>query len=291
MIKVGDRLPEGSFRVKQDDGSVKQMTVHELFDKQKVVSSACRRVHLDLSHAHIPTLRQEHRRHQAKGVDLLLVEEFVDRHLLDAAVVLLHAEGPFRRRSPTLIMAVAPVSEGEIRFVGIIELCVLVEWHPLLDGPAADTMVTRSFVPDIATLLVRRSKLTRQVLLPVSDETSLGTFGIPVGRSLDEDLGAVRIRHGRGNIEGRPLVGAALPHGAGDGEGGWLRRAGQALAGLGQDLARLGILVAESNGQRRLEMIGMQTSAQTPMSSFSVRSAPAAASISFAVSGRITLPR
>ena len=25
MIKVGDRLPEGSFRVKQDDGSVKQI--------------------------------------------------------------------------------------------------------------------------------------------------------------------------------------------------------------------------------------------------------------------------
>jgi peroxiredoxin len=85
MIKVGDRLPEGSFRVKQDDGSVKQMTMHELFDKQKVVLVGVPGAFTSTCHnAHIPTFVRNAAAIKAKGVDRIAVMAVNDHHVMKA---------------------------------------------------------------------------------------------------------------------------------------------------------------------------------------------------------------
>jgi len=83
MIKVGDRLPEGSFRVKQDDGSVKQMTTHELFDKQKVVFVGVPGAFTATCHnAHIPTFVRNVAAIKAKGVQRIAVMAVNDHHVM-----------------------------------------------------------------------------------------------------------------------------------------------------------------------------------------------------------------
>ena len=85
MIKVGDRLPEGSFRVKQDDGSVKQMTMHELFDKQKVVLVGVPGAFTSTCHnTHIPTFVKNAAAIKAKGVDRIAVMAVNDHHVMKA---------------------------------------------------------------------------------------------------------------------------------------------------------------------------------------------------------------
>jgi peroxiredoxin len=83
MIKVGDRLPEGTFRVKQDDDSVKQVSTHELFDAQKAVfvgvpgafTSTCHRAHIPQFVTHAGELK-------AKGVDRIVVMAVNDHHVM-----------------------------------------------------------------------------------------------------------------------------------------------------------------------------------------------------------------
>jgi glutaredoxin/glutathione-dependent peroxiredoxin len=85
MIKVGDRLPEGSFRVKQDDGSMKQMTTHELFDKQKVVLVGVPGAFTPTCHnAHIPTFVRNVAAIKAKGVQRIAVVAVNDHHVMKA---------------------------------------------------------------------------------------------------------------------------------------------------------------------------------------------------------------
>jgi peroxiredoxin len=85
MIKVGDRLPEGLFRVKQDDGSAKQVTTHELFDKQKVVLVGVPGAFTSTCHnAHIPTFVRNVDAIKAKGVDRIAVMAVNDHHVMKA---------------------------------------------------------------------------------------------------------------------------------------------------------------------------------------------------------------
>jgi peroxiredoxin len=85
MIKVGDRLPEGSFRVKQDDGSMKQMTTHEVFDKQKVVLVGVPGAFTSTCHnAHIPTFVRNAAVIKAKRVDRIAVMAVNDHHVMKA---------------------------------------------------------------------------------------------------------------------------------------------------------------------------------------------------------------
>ena len=94
MIKVGDRLPEGSFRVKQDDGSVKQMTMHELFDEQKVVLVGVPGAFTATCHnAHIPTFVRNAAAIKAKGVDRIAVMAVNDHHVMKAWHAALVADG------------------------------------------------------------------------------------------------------------------------------------------------------------------------------------------------------
>jgi peroxiredoxin len=83
MIKVGDRLPEGTFRVKQDDDSVKEVSVAELFNGQKVVlvgvpgafTSTCHRAHIPQFVTHAGEIK-------AKGVDRIVVMAVNDHHVM-----------------------------------------------------------------------------------------------------------------------------------------------------------------------------------------------------------------
>jgi peroxiredoxin len=85
MLQVGDRLPEGSFKVKQDDGSAKDVSTHELFDGQKVVLVAVPGAFTSTCHnAHIPTFVRNAAAIKAKGVDRIVVMAVNDHHVMKA---------------------------------------------------------------------------------------------------------------------------------------------------------------------------------------------------------------
>lgn len=83
MIKVGDRLPEGTFRVKQDDDSMKEVPTSDLFKGQKVVfvgvpgafTSTCHKAHIPQFITHASELK-------AKGVDRIVVMAVNDHHVM-----------------------------------------------------------------------------------------------------------------------------------------------------------------------------------------------------------------
>jgi peroxiredoxin len=83
MIKVGDRLPEGSFRVKADDGTAKQVSTHDLFDGQKVVFIGVPGAFTSTCHnAHIPTFVRNAGALRAKGVNRIAVMAVNDHHVM-----------------------------------------------------------------------------------------------------------------------------------------------------------------------------------------------------------------
>jgi peroxiredoxin len=85
MIKVGDRLPEGKFRIKEADDSVREATVDELFKGRKVVlvgvpgafTSTCHRAHIPQFVTHATEIR-------AHGVDAIVVLAVNDHHVMRA---------------------------------------------------------------------------------------------------------------------------------------------------------------------------------------------------------------
>ena len=94
MTKVGDRLPEGSFRVKNDDGSMKKMTTGEIFAGKKVVLVGVPGAFTSTCHnAHIPTFVAEADAILAKGVDTIAVMAVNDAHVMKAWAASLGAEG------------------------------------------------------------------------------------------------------------------------------------------------------------------------------------------------------
>jgi peroxiredoxin len=83
MIKVGDRLPDGFFRVKDEEGNAQNVTVKDLFAGQKVVligvpgafSSACHR-------AHVPLYVENADKMKSMGVDRVAVMAVNDHHVM-----------------------------------------------------------------------------------------------------------------------------------------------------------------------------------------------------------------
>ena len=83
MIKVGDRLPEGSFRVKQADDSVKQVPASDLFKGQKVVFVGVPGAFTSTCHvAHIPQFVTNEAAIKAKGIDRIVVMAVNDHHVM-----------------------------------------------------------------------------------------------------------------------------------------------------------------------------------------------------------------
>ena len=85
MIKVGDRLPAGMFRVKQADDTVKETTVDEIFKGKKVVlvgvpgafTSACHKAHIPQFVTHAGEIK-------AHGVDAIVVMAVNDHQVMRA---------------------------------------------------------------------------------------------------------------------------------------------------------------------------------------------------------------
>jgi glutaredoxin/glutathione-dependent peroxiredoxin len=94
MIKVGDRLPEGSFRVKGDDGAMSQVPVSDLFAGQKVVLVGVPGAFTSTCHnAHIPTFVTNAEAIKAKGVDRIAVMAVNDGHVMKVWAEALGAAG------------------------------------------------------------------------------------------------------------------------------------------------------------------------------------------------------
>lgn len=83
MIRVGDKLSEGFFRVKDEDGNAQKVTTGELFAGQKVVfvgvpgafTATCHRTH-------IPQFVENADKIKAKGVDRIVVMAVNDHHVM-----------------------------------------------------------------------------------------------------------------------------------------------------------------------------------------------------------------
>jgi len=83
MIKVGDRLPEGTLRVKNDDGSVREVTTGELFGGQKVVLIGVPGAFTTTCHnAHIPQFVANADDIKARGADRIVVLAVNDHHVM-----------------------------------------------------------------------------------------------------------------------------------------------------------------------------------------------------------------
>jgi peroxiredoxin len=83
MIKVGDRLPAGSFRVKQADDSVKQVSTDELFKGQKVVFVGVPGAFTSTCHkAHIPQFVTDAAAIKARGVGRIVVMAVNDQSVM-----------------------------------------------------------------------------------------------------------------------------------------------------------------------------------------------------------------
>jgi peroxiredoxin len=94
MIKTGERLPDGIFRVKDDEGNVNKVSVGDLFDGQKVVfvgvpgafTSACHK-------SHIPLYVENAEKMKAKGVDRIAVMAVNDHHVMKVWSEALNGDG------------------------------------------------------------------------------------------------------------------------------------------------------------------------------------------------------
>ncbi len=83
MIKVGDKLPDGFFRVKDAEGNAQKVDVKDLFTGQKVVfvgvpgafTSACHK-------AHIPLYVENAEKMKGMGVDRIAVMAVNDHHIM-----------------------------------------------------------------------------------------------------------------------------------------------------------------------------------------------------------------
>jgi peroxiredoxin len=94
MIKEGERLPEGFFRVKDDDGNVDKVSVDELFAGQKVVLVGVPGAFTATCHkAHIPLFVENADKIKAKGVDRIAVMAVNDHHVMKIWKEALNADG------------------------------------------------------------------------------------------------------------------------------------------------------------------------------------------------------
>lgn len=94
MIKVGDRLPEGSLRIKNDDGTASDVTTGDLFGGKTVVLVGVPGAFTSTCHnAHIPQFIANAEALRAKGVDRIVVMAVNDHHVMKAWGEALGADG------------------------------------------------------------------------------------------------------------------------------------------------------------------------------------------------------
>ena len=85
MIKVGDRMPEGTFRVKNEDGTAAEVPAAQLFDGQTVVLVGVPGAFTSTCHnAHIPQFVANAATFKTKGVDRIVVLAVNDHHVMKA---------------------------------------------------------------------------------------------------------------------------------------------------------------------------------------------------------------
>lgn len=83
MIKAGDRIPEGTFRIKDDDGAAVEVPTGQLFDGQTVVLVGVPGAFTSTCHnAHIPQFVANAAALKAKGVDRIVVMAVNDHHVM-----------------------------------------------------------------------------------------------------------------------------------------------------------------------------------------------------------------
>ena len=85
MIAVGDRMPEGIFRVKPDDGPVREISVSELFAGQRVVLVGVPGAFTSTCHnAHVPQFVENAAALRARGADRIVVLAVNDAFVMKA---------------------------------------------------------------------------------------------------------------------------------------------------------------------------------------------------------------
>jgi peroxiredoxin len=94
MVQVGDRIPEGSFKVKQDDDSLKEVPVTDLFKGQRVVLVGVPGAFTSTCHnAHVPQFVTNAKEIKAKGIDRIVVMAVNDHHVMKVWSESLGAKG------------------------------------------------------------------------------------------------------------------------------------------------------------------------------------------------------
>ena len=93
MIKVGDRLPAGSFRVRNGEGTIEEHPVDEFFKGQKVIFIGVPGAFTSICHyAHIPQFVANAATFKDNGIDRIVVMAVNDAFVMQAWLEALNAE-------------------------------------------------------------------------------------------------------------------------------------------------------------------------------------------------------
>jgi peroxiredoxin len=83
VIAVGERLPEGKFYVKPDDGPIEQVNARDLFARQTVVLVGVPGAFTSTCHnAHVPQFVENAAALKARGADRIVVIAVNDAHVM-----------------------------------------------------------------------------------------------------------------------------------------------------------------------------------------------------------------
>ncbi len=93
MIKVGDRLPAGSFRVRNSEGTIEELSIDELFKGRKVIFIGVPGAFTSVCHyAHIPQFVANAATFKDNGIDRIVVMAVNDAFVMQAWAEALNAE-------------------------------------------------------------------------------------------------------------------------------------------------------------------------------------------------------
>ncbi len=94
MIEVGERLPDGAFRVKADDGSVEEISVEQFFAARKVVLVGLPGAFTSTCHnSHAPQFVENADAMRVRGVDGIAILSVNDHHVMKAWAGSLDGDG------------------------------------------------------------------------------------------------------------------------------------------------------------------------------------------------------
>ena len=93
MIKVGDRLPAGQYRVRNREGTIEEHSVDELFKGQRVIFIGVPGAFTSTCHyAHIPQFVSNAATFKDNGIDRIVVMAVNDAFVMEAWAEALNAE-------------------------------------------------------------------------------------------------------------------------------------------------------------------------------------------------------